>query len=256
VPRVSTPISPTDGPGSGKDADGGQLPLELGHTPSHEEEDFVVGEGNRLAFMHLTAWPDWPGPLTLLVGPASVGKSHLARIWAVRAGALTPSPSEIEEMARAGGRQPLLIEDVDRAGYDEAALFHLANQSIRDRRDVLMTAREPIANWPYSTEDLKSRARLATHLLVTPPGDSELSQMLVKLFGDRQVAVDPKIIGYVVPRMERSPAEAVALVALMDRTALARGSAITRAIAAGALRQRRLDRGEDAEGLDWEADDE
>jgi chromosomal replication initiation ATPase DnaA len=80
--------------------------------------------------------------------------------------------------------------------------------------------------------------------------------MLVKLFGDRQIAVDPRIIGYLVPRMERSPAEAVALVDLMDRLALARGSAVTRAVAAEALRHRRLARGEGTEGLDLEAGDE
>ena len=115
-------------------------------------------------------------------------------------------------------------------------------------------------NWPYATEDLKSRARLATLLLVTPAGDIELSQMLIKLFSDRQIAVDPRIIGYVASRMERSPAEAVALAELMDRLALARGTAINRAVAAEALRQRRAalgqDAGDDAEGLDWEADDE
>ena len=47
-----------------------------------------------------------------------------------------------------------MIEDVDRAGYDEAGLFHLLNQSMRDQRPLLMTAREDIANWPFATDDL------------------------------------------------------------------------------------------------------
>jgi len=232
------------------------LPLELGHTPSHDEADFVLGEGNRLAFLHLMAWPNWPGPLTLLVGPAKSGKSHLARIWAARAGAEVPQPDDIERLAGQGGTRPVLIEDVDRPGYAEDALFHLANQSMRDGRSLLLTAREPVQNWPYATDDLKSRARLATLLRVEPAGDAELSPMLTKLFADRQVAVDPRVIGYLVPRMERSPAEMVALVELMDRLALARGTAISRAIAAEALRRRRAARGEDTEGLGWEGEDE
>jgi chromosomal replication initiation ATPase DnaA len=234
---------------------GGQLPLELGHVASHDEADFVVGDGNRLAYLHLLAFPAWPGPLTLLVGPEKAGKSHLARIWTARAGALSPAPDALEQLAGAAGGTPLLIEDVDRAGYDEAALFHLLNQSMRDGRPLLLTARQPVGSWPYATEDLLSRARLATLLLVTPAGDIELSQMLVKLFGDRQIAVDPKTIGYIVPRMERSPAEAVALVDLLDRLALARGSAVTRGVAAEALRQRRELRG-DTEGMGLEAGDE
>ncbi|MGN6103319.1 MAG: hypothetical protein ACTHOR_19455 [Devosia sp.] len=250
------PTSPTEPSSAPAGNERGQLPLDFGHTPSHEEADFLVSEGNRLAFLHLTAWPHWPVPLTLLVGPEKAGKSHLARIWAARAGAAIPAPADLERLAAEGGTTPLLIEDVDRAAYDETALFHLANQAIRDRRDMLMTARTPIASWPYTTEDLRSRARLATLLHVTPDGDIELSQMLIKLFGDRQISVDPRVIGYLVPRMERSPAEAVALVELADQLALARGTAVTRAIAAEALRRRRLLRGEEAGEPDREADNE
>lgn len=252
---MATPIPPTD---EGNSPTHRQLQLELGHQPSHDEADFLIDDGNRLAFLHLASWPNWPGPLTLLVGPPKSGKSHLARIWVARAGAGAPAPAELDHLAGQGGDRPLLVEDVDRPGYDETALFHLINQSMRDGRAVLMTAREPVVSWPYATEDLKSRARLATLLLVTPAGDKELSQMLIKLFSDRQIAVDPRVIGYVASRMERSPAEAVALAELMDRLALARGTAINRAVAAEALRLRRAALGQDAgdEGLDWEADDE
>ena len=65
--------------------------------------------------------------------------------------------------------KPLVIEDVDRAGYDEAGLFHLLNQSMRDGRPLLMTAREGIANWPYSTDDVRSRARRAASRLSPSP---------------------------------------------------------------------------------------
>ena len=216
-------------------AGAGQLPLELGHTPSHAEADFMVGEGNELAYTHVVAFPNWPGPLTLVTGPAKSGKSHLARIWAARADADIAEPGEIEELSRSGGATPLVVEDVDRLGYDEAALFHLLNQSMRARRPVLMTARETVANWPFRTDDLKSRARLAAHFAVRTSDDIQLSQMLVKLFGDRQVSVDPKVIGYLVARMERSAEEAVILAQLLDEMALARGTAITRSLAAEAL---------------------
>ncbi len=216
----------------------GQLALELGHEVSHAEADFIVGDGNRLAYAHISAWPDWPGPLTLIEGPAGVGKSHLARIWAERAEAGYAVPASAEELSRDGGTGPLVVEDVDRAGFEEAAFFHLLNQSMRDRRPMLLTAREPVANWPFATDDLKSRARLAARFGMASSDDIQLSQMLVKLFQDRQVSVDPKTIGYLVARMERSPAEAVALAEMMDRMALERGVAIGRGIAAEALARR------------------
>ena len=96
-------------------------------------------------------FPTGPAPLTLIEGPAKSGKSHLARIWAERAGARAREPAEARGACRAtGGTQPLVVEDVDRAGYDEAALFHLLNQSMRDRRPLLLTAREAVANWPFA----------------------------------------------------------------------------------------------------------
>jgi chromosomal replication initiation ATPase DnaA len=213
----------------------GQLALELGHSPSHAEADFIVGDGNALAHAHVCAYPDWPGPLTLLLGPAKSGKSHLARIWAGRAGAALAGPEEIEALSAAGGAEPLVVEDVDRSSYDENALFHLLNQSMRDRRPLLMTAREGVAAWPFRTDDLKSRARLAATFTLETSDDIQLSQMFVKLFIDRQVAVDPKVIAYLVARMERSPEEAVILAGMLDEMALARGTAITRALASEAL---------------------
>jgi chromosomal replication initiation ATPase DnaA len=233
-----------------------QLALELGHTPSHAEDDFLVGEGNRLAYAHIAAFPSWPGPLTLVIGPASSGKSHLARIFADRAAAETPAPDQIEHLARGGGNAPLVIEDVDRARYVEDALFHLLNQSMRDGRPLLLTAREPVSSWPYRTADLLSRARLASSFTIALSDDIQLSQMLVKLFEDRQISVDPKVVVYVAARMERSPEEAVALADLMDRLALARGTAITRAIAAEALAQRGVGRDDSQLELDLESEDE
>lgn len=230
-----------------------QLPFDYGHEPSHLEDDFIEGEGNRLALAHIRAFPSWPGPLTLIEGPAKSGKSHLARIWAKRAGARMVEPGELEDLSRRGGTAPLAVEDVERSGYGEDALFHLLNQSMRDGRAVLMTSREPIANWPYQTDDLKSRARLAARFTVALSDDIQLSQMFVKLFGDRQVAVDPKIIAYMVARMERSPEEVVALADLVDRIALSRGTAITRSVAAAALVERGVEQLEqDLEGGDDE----
>lgn len=238
-PRNSASNGPQPGSGASlPDTAAGQLTLDLGHTPSHAEDDFIVNPGNALAFEHIVAYPAWPGPLTLITGSAKSGKSHLARIWGERAGAISVSAGAVATFAGEGGTQPLLVEDTDSAGYDENALFHLLNQSMRDIRPLLMTARTPVDQWPYQKDDLLSRARLAAHFSVESPDDIQLSHMLVKLFADRQIAIDPKVVSYLVARMERSTEEAVRLVEIMDKLALTRRGPVTRSVAADALAMR------------------
>ena len=67
--------------------------------------------------------------------------------------------------------------------------------------------------------------------------DLDLSKaVLFKLFSDRQLAVDPSVIAYIALRIERSLDAARAIVAALDREALARGRRVTRAMAAEFLR--------------------
>ncbi|MBD8064667.1 hypothetical protein IC608_04165 [Devosia sp. PTR5] len=228
-----------------------QLPLDLVHEPSHAEDDFLVGTGNALAHARILAWPHWPDGVTVLLGPAASGKSHLARIFALRSQAEVATSQTLRDIGGSEGRGAVVVEDVDRAGYEEHELFHLLNQALRGQRTLLFTARDEVANWPIKTADVRSRFRRAPVFRLEVTDDIELSQMFVKLFGDRQVQVDPKVIGYVVPRMERSPEEVAALVELMDRLALARRTAITRAVAAEALSQRRAASGEELH-QDWD----
>lgn len=248
-------VAPVAAP-SDSETDQGQLTLELGHVTAHGEADFLVGEGNELAYGRIMAFPHWPDPITLLTGPAKSGKSHLARIFADRSHALFAGVDDLEELATHGGTAPLVVEDVDRLGYDEAGLFHLLNQSMREQRPILLTAREDVANWPLATDDVRSRIRRATAFTLDLSDDIQLSQMFVKLFGDRQIVVDPKTIAYLVARMERSTEEVVILADLMDRLALAKGTAITRSIAADALDRRRVLRGEASTEQDWETEDD
>ncbi|UYO00370.1 MAG: hypothetical protein KIT02_03885 [Devosia sp.] len=212
-----------------------QLALDLGHEPSLAADDFLVGTGNSVAHARIAAWPHWPEHLTVLVGPPASGKSHLARIFADISHAHMAGPDELAELVADPDRRALVIEDVDRGQYDEVALFHLLNQSLRGERSLLLTARGDIAQWPLKTDDARSRLRRAPLFRLESSDDIELSHMLVKLFGDRQIKVEPRVIGYLVARMERSQEAATALVDTMDRLALARGSAITRTIAAEAL---------------------
>jgi chromosomal replication initiation ATPase DnaA len=184
----------------------------------------------------IESWPDWPSRVVLLTGPTGSGKTHLAHIWAGRAGA------DIIEAAELSGAHPvvpagkvLAVENVAAERVPEAALFHLIN-SVREQGGyLLLTSPSGHEAWQVSLPDLRSRLRMATPVELEAPEDELLRKVLVKLFADRQLLVEKPVIDYLVSRMERSLSAAVALVEALDRAALAAGRSITRPVAAAVL---------------------
>jgi chromosomal replication initiation ATPase DnaA len=132
----------------------------------------------------------------------------------------------------------LAIEDADRSEFDEAALFHLLNLAREQSAFVLITARKPPASWPISLPDLASRLRALPVVTLDPPDDALLAAVLVKQFADRQLAVDERLIEFLVRRIERSFAAAQAAVAELDHEAMRLKRPVSRALAAEILRGR------------------
>jgi chromosomal replication initiation ATPase DnaA len=217
-----------------------QLALALGHRESFDREDFLPGPGNEAALALIERWPDWPSQAIVLAGPEGAGKSHLAAIWAHAAGGRVISSRAIDATAvpRALSTGALVIEDAGCGRLDEAALFHLLNLAKEERAYVLITARCAPAGWtpPIAICDLASRLRAMPVATLAPPDDAMLGALLVKLFADRQLAVDEALIAYLVKRIERSFAAARAAVALLDHAALRLKRPVNRALAVEILR--------------------
>ena len=121
----------------------------------------------------------------------------------------------------------LVLEDADRAPIAEERLFHLLNAARSAQTPLLITARQAPSLWPLTLPDLRSRITATSTATIAAPDDALLSALLVKLFADRQIAVDPKVIAYALPRIERSFAAAQALVAAVDRLSLAEKRAVS-----------------------------
>lgn len=211
-----------------------QLPLGFGPNDGHAYEDLVIGQANEAPAQLLAAWPDWPSPVVVLCGPEGSGKTHLARIWRAESGA-AELPRQAIGAAFSGTDKAVLIEDLDAGPIDEEGLFHLINTLRAEGGSLLLTARHPPATWEIGIADLASRLRAATLVEIGAPDDDLLSAVIVKLFSDRQVDVDPAVVTYMTMRMNRSLAEAMRLVERMDALSLERKCRITRALAAEAL---------------------
>jgi chromosomal replication initiation ATPase DnaA len=196
-----------------------QIPFDLPHRTALGRDDFFAAPGNRTALALVESWPDWPSHAAILVGPDGSGKSHLAQIWRARSGAQSfPAPLS---------SKVFLAEDCDR-GIDERALFHALNHARQEGGHILMTARSYPASWNIALPDLASRLRAAPVTEIGLPDDGLLRSVLVKLFADRQIAVDEGTVAYLIARMPRLLGDARELVAEIDRQALAERAEVTR----------------------------
>src|SRR5688572_8380656 len=91
-----------------------QLPLELGHATGLSREELIVTDANRQAAALIDRWPDWEAPAFVLAGPAGSGKSHLAAIWAGRAGASVLRAADIAGVLKwTEPTVPVLVDDAD-----------------------------------------------------------------------------------------------------------------------------------------------
>ena len=215
-----------------------QLALPLDHAESLAREDFLGGPSNAAALALVDSWPGWPARAVVLAGPEGSGKSHLAAVWAQVAGARLIAARALQDIVvpAALATGALVIEDLAPGGFDERALFHLLNLAREENAYLLITMRTPPAGWAFAVRDLGSRLRALPVVAIAPPDDALLRAILVKLFADRQVAVDESLIGYVATRIERSCAAARRAVQSLDREAMRQKRPLTRALASEILR--------------------
>jgi chromosomal replication initiation ATPase DnaA len=219
-----------------------QLVFDLPQRPALGVQDFLVSASNRAAADMIDRWPHWSDPAVLMLAPAQAGKTHLANVWRLKSGAAALSGAHLSEadVARAGGA--ILVEDLHAGIASERALFHLLNLARERGGSVLLTSRVAPGALSVSLPDLRSRLRALPLIEIAPPDPALLRAVLVKHFADRQLSVEPHVVAHLARHMEQSMAAAAAVVAALDRAAMATHRRITRGLAREILDRRRSNR--------------
>jgi chromosomal replication initiation ATPase DnaA len=203
-----------------------QLRLDLTKPRSHARDDFVVSPSNAAAVAALDAWPRWPGGRLALIGPAGCGKTHLARAWADRVGAVTVASGS--SAIPSVGAGPILLEDVDRH-LDDEALFHLLNRTDAGAT-LLVTGRTGPATWPSRLADLRSRLNALPATYIETPDEEVLLQVMKKLFSERNIAPRSDVSAFILRRIERSVPAVQDMVRRIDELSSIERREITRAL--------------------------
>lgn len=206
-----------------REEDHRQLVIEFPLVEGSTLAEFQAAPTNEKALAAVLAWPRWPSPALVLDGPEGSGKTHLARIWADRAGARFMTAAEVWSIAdplhRLGALGAAVVEHADHVA-DETLLLHLYNLLAERGGHLLLTARRPLAAWPCRLPDLRSRLATAWTAHLEPPDDDLLAAVLAKQLADRQLVVEGGVVRYLLVRMERSFAAARRLADALDRASL------------------------------------
>ena len=214
-----------------------QLVLDLAHRSALDLEDFLVSASNQAAIDLIDGQLNWPNGAALVVGPRGAGKSHLANVWRMKTEARLLSAPEADEtlVLDAAHSGAVVVEDLDQGARDEAALFHLLNIARQGKALALFTSCRAPGDLEIALPDLRSRIKALPMALIAPPDEALLQAVLVKLFTDRQLTVEPGVISFMMMRMERSMAAANRIVAEIDKLGLAMRRKVTKQLVQQAL---------------------
>ena len=80
----------------------------------------------------------------------------------------------------------------------------------------------------FAIKDLASRISALPQGHIKTADDALLRGVLVKLFSDRQIAIDEALVSFMLTRMARSLESARSLVAAIDQQALEQGAEVTK----------------------------
>jgi len=209
-----------------------QLSLNLKKKGIYEEDDFLVSSSNKEAYKLVNSWPEWRSRKIIIFGDSGTGKTHLSKIWQKNTSAIILNLNQLKKIKFESffkKKNIFIIENIsdffDKINNKEKnnlekQLLHFYNLIEEKKGYLLLTSLIAPKLWKISLPDLKSRILSSIAVKIKKPNDQLLSSVLVKLFVDKQILIDKKIIKFIVYRSERSFANLENIVNKIDKQSL------------------------------------
>tara|TARA_B100001013_G_scaffold336061_1_gene254995 strand:+ start:37 stop:738 length:702 start_codon:yes stop_codon:yes gene_type:complete len=209
-----------------------QLLFDLKKKKIYEKDDFLVSDSNKEAYKLINRWPNWSSRKIIIFGDSGTGKTHLSRIWQKKTSAIILNLNKFKKIRFDNfflKKNIFIIENISNF-FDkikkkdkddlEKNLLHFYNLIEEKKGYLILTALNSPKFWKINLPDLKSRILSSIIVKINKPNDELLSSVLVKLFLDKQILIDKKIIKFIVYRSERSFTNLQNIVNKIDKQSL------------------------------------
>ena len=209
-----------------------QLLFDLKKKKIYEKDDFLVSDSNKEAYQLINRWPNWSSRKIIIFGDSGTGKTHLSRIWQKKTSAIILNLNKFKKIRFDNfflKKNIFIIENISNF-FDkikkkdkdnlEKNLLHFYNLIEEKKGYLILTALNSPKFWKINLPDLKSRILSSIIVKINKPNDELLSSVLVKLFLDKQILIDKKIIKFIVYRSERSFTNLQNIVNKIDKQSL------------------------------------
>ena len=209
-----------------------QLYFEMPNKTSLGVEDYIVTDSNNFAFDLIAKMIKGEINFGLISGPPYSGKTHLSKILIKSASNYKSSYIDrdyqnILDIFEAS--DILILENIDKVKHDKAEkdLFHIINLVKENNKKLLMTSRKSISEIDLSLKDLKSRLNSTLEAKIKEPDDQLMELILIKIFNDKQLKINPNVIDFLMSRLVRSYKSINLFIEKIDKFSLEKGKKIT-----------------------------
>ena len=198
-------------------------------------EDYIITESNSFAFDLISRMIKGEINQGVISGPSFSGKTHLSKILIKNIGSnesLYIDRDYKKIIEKAGSSNLIVIENIDKVLEDksEEDLFHIINFTKENDKKLLMTSCKSISNIEFKLEDLKSRLNAVIEAKIMQPDDELMKLVLIKIFNDKQLLINPNVIDFLRSRLERSYKSINDFIEKIDKFSLEKGKKITIAL--------------------------
>lgn len=199
-----------------------QLTLGFGHKTDYSRQNFIPLQSNTDALLVINATP---AEGLVVYGKTAVGKTHLLHIWAEEMGAQLYSAKDLPD---AFNGTAFAIDDIDLADKEsQTKLFHLFNNVKEEGGALAFSSTTPVAQLESYLPDLQSRLLTFQQVEVKEPEMEEMRLLLAKESYDRQIAISPQVVDYIITHSPRQPAFVMGLLDQLDKLSMSEKRKIT-----------------------------